>query len=237
MLPYGYALGESGRDLERRAVDEELYERATALGERRPRARTPSASSPSEILRIPTSTDEARAIDEEAIETFTGARRRGRARTGHAAARHDLPCQGREAEATDWLERALVHANACGELVTRRMITQSLAMTLCDGPMPVGEAIVRCEELREANRDDRVLDAVIIALSGSSSPQWPGASTRRATTTAAAAGCSTRPTCVTPTRVVPGDRRLDEGAARRPRRRRAGAEGEVALLPRHAAAG
>jgi ATP/maltotriose-dependent transcriptional regulator MalT len=42
------------------------------------------------------------------------------------------------------------------------MITQSLAMTLCGGPMPVGEAIARCDELRQANRDDRVLDAVII---------------------------------------------------------------------------
>ncbi len=42
--------------------------------------------------------------------------------------------QGRQAEAAAWLERALVHANACGDLVTRRMVTQSLAMILCGGP-------------------------------------------------------------------------------------------------------
>ena len=34
-------------------------------------------------------------------------------------------------------------------------------MILGGGPMPVGRAIRRCEELREANRDDRVLEAVI----------------------------------------------------------------------------
>ena len=38
------------------------------------------------------------------------------------------------AEAAAWLERALVHANACGDLVTRRTVTQSLSMGLCWGP-------------------------------------------------------------------------------------------------------
>ncbi len=34
-------------------------------------------------------------------------------------------------------------------------------MAMCLGPMPVGEAIRRCEELRQENSDDRVLGAVI----------------------------------------------------------------------------
>src|SRR5207249_10521987 len=70
--------------------------------------------------------------------------------------------QAREGEAAAWLERALVHANACGDVITRRIVTQSLAMTICEGPMPVGDAMRRCEELRDANRDDRVLEAVIM---------------------------------------------------------------------------
>ena len=68
---------------------------------------------------------------------------------------------GQLAEAAGWLEEALVHANAGDDLPTRRIVTQSLAMILCDGPMPVAEATARCRELRDGVGDDRVLDAVI----------------------------------------------------------------------------
>jgi tetratricopeptide (TPR) repeat protein len=69
--------------------------------------------------------------------------------------------RGRIVEAANWYERALVHAYASGDLVTRRTVTQALSMAQCWGPIPVSAATARCEELREANRDDRVLDGVI----------------------------------------------------------------------------
>jgi class 3 adenylate cyclase/tetratricopeptide (TPR) repeat protein len=163
MLPFGYALHESGGDLDHKGFYRDLYEQAAGLGERRLAAHARSLLTGSEILSDPfLDLDEARAVDLEAIETFTELG--DEAGLAQSMRRLGLICRakGRQAEATDWLERALVHANACGDLATRRMITQSLAMTLCGGPMPVDEATARCEELREANHDDRVLDAVIM---------------------------------------------------------------------------
>ena len=134
-----------------------------------------------------------------------------------------------------WLERALVHANACGDLVTRRMITQSLAMTLCGGPMPVGDATARCEELREANRDDRVLEAVITrclsALSAMAGRFDEAREYDRRSSRVLDEANMRTPSWVSQV-IAASTREL----ARRPRRRRAGAEGEVALLPRHRSA-
>ena len=72
MLPYGYALYESGRVLDNLAVNEELYERATALGARGLASHALGLRAGAEILADPAlDLDEARAINEEAIETFT----------------------------------------------------------------------------------------------------------------------------------------------------------------------
>ena len=161
MLPYRYALLQSGRTLEALAIWDELYERATALGERGLAARARVSRTSFQIFNPGVDLDEVRAIAEEGIETFTELGDEA----GLASAKRSLGSvcrvQGRRAEAVVWFEEALVHANACDDQVTRRLVTESLAMILGGGPMPVGDAMRRCEELRDANRDDRVLDAVI----------------------------------------------------------------------------
>jgi DNA-binding SARP family transcriptional activator/tetratricopeptide (TPR) repeat protein len=69
--------------------------------------------------------------------------------------------QGRLAETCAAAERALVHANACGDQDARRQVIGTLTYALCDGPAPVGDAIRRCEELLESSRNDRALEAIV----------------------------------------------------------------------------
>jgi class 3 adenylate cyclase/tetratricopeptide (TPR) repeat protein len=161
LLPYAYAVAEAGRGLDARSIEAELYERATALGERRLAMHARISSLGNDFWDPGLDFDERRALYEEGIETFTAlGDEAGLAKCTRMLGRI---CRtlGRGAEAAAWSERALVHANACGDPVTRRLVTQSLAMTLVGGPMPAADAIRRCEELLEANADDRVLDAVI----------------------------------------------------------------------------
>src|SRR5262245_8534944 len=73
---------------------------------------------------------------------------------------------GRSAEAAEWLEAALVHANACGDGATRRQVAQTLSWALCSGPVPVPVVTARLVELRATSRDDSVLDAVLARLLG-----------------------------------------------------------------------
>ena len=159
MPHYAYAVHETGRVLEGEAIKNELYERATALGERGLAAHARVGRG---VFTDPNvDLDEARAIAEEGIEMFTELGDEAGLASANRWLANVCRVQGRQAEATEWLERALVHANACGDLVTRRIVTQSLAMVIENGPMPAGDAIRRCEELRDANLDDRVLEAVI----------------------------------------------------------------------------
>jgi class 3 adenylate cyclase len=167
MIPYSYALGESGNQLAWAPLTEELLERATALGERRLAAHA--------RLRLdgyaPGNTanpdfDAVWTTGMELIETFTelGDEDGLAAALRHAGMMSGF--QGRAAEQTEWLERALVHSKPGGDAAIRRYVTQSLAMILTQGPMHVTDATRRCVELREANRDDRVLEALITRCLG-----------------------------------------------------------------------
>jgi DNA-binding SARP family transcriptional activator len=69
--------------------------------------------------------------------------------------------QGRGAEGTDVLERALVHADASGDRRTLRLVVTTLGSLLCTGPTPVSAAIRRCTNLLETYGGDRVLEGVI----------------------------------------------------------------------------
>ena len=72
MLPYGYALYETGRVLDDLAIMRGALRAGDRARRTGPRARTRSACDRSEILADPAvDLDEARAIAEEAIETFT----------------------------------------------------------------------------------------------------------------------------------------------------------------------
>ena len=68
--------------------------------------------------------------------------------------------QGRAAAARSELERVLPQAESGGEAVLRRVVT-SLAGVLCDGPAPVGEATLRCEELLRSYGRDRVCEGTV----------------------------------------------------------------------------
>src|SRR5262249_2831269 len=162
LRPYSYAVHQSGRVAGALAINEELYERATALGD--PGLTAHARTSGIVAAGFPGPAADPgppRAICEEELETFTGLGDEA----GLASCMRGLGTicrvQGREADAAAWFEKALVHANASGDPVTRRGVTQSVAMPLRIGPMPVADAISRCEELRAANKDDRVLHASI----------------------------------------------------------------------------
>jgi predicted ATPase len=162
MHRYYYAATGSGQIAEASAINQELYERATAMGERRLAALARGQLLMSELMHNRAADlDDVRAIAEELIETFADLGDE----LGLARAKWGLAVicnfQGRQGEAAEWLERALEHANASGDQHTRLSVTQTLALTLCAGPTPVEDSIRRCEELREANREDRVLEAVI----------------------------------------------------------------------------
>jgi class 3 adenylate cyclase/tetratricopeptide (TPR) repeat protein len=73
---------------------------------------------------------------------------------------------GRRSEAVDALDQALVHADASGDLATRRLVITSLLRVVYRGPTPVGEAIARFEQLLDAGRPDRVQDAVVKSYLG-----------------------------------------------------------------------
>src|SRR5262249_23906383 len=68
---------------------------------------------------------------------------------------------GRLAESVVAAERALVHAEACGDQDARRQAGEVLGYALCHGPTPVSDAIRRCEELLLDAGSDRVHAATI----------------------------------------------------------------------------
>jgi tetratricopeptide (TPR) repeat protein len=157
LLPvHGYALKDLGRTPEAWVVYDELDERATALGER-------GLATRGRLGRVVFNTPGTAAWEagEQLMETFTELGDEA----GLAEACRGLATvcrtRGRAAEAAEWNERALAHADACGDRVVHRVATQGISMALCWGPVPAKQAIARCEELRETNRDDRVLDAVL----------------------------------------------------------------------------
>jgi hypothetical protein len=159
MAEHAYALNESGRIVDAREVMEEVRDRAVALGD----TRFGADRRPGQHLFTDTMVDfeELWLETEGLVETLAAIgdheglakaiRRLGMVRR----------VQLRLAEATELLERALVHAEASGDLATRRVITQSLAMIVCQGPSPVDRARMRLEDLQRSDADDPVLEAVI----------------------------------------------------------------------------
>jgi class 3 adenylate cyclase len=69
--------------------------------------------------------------------------------------------QQRAAESCVAAERALIHADDSGSQWMRRNILPTLAMSLFDSPIPVGEAVVRLEQLRSLGEEDRIYDALV----------------------------------------------------------------------------
>jgi tetratricopeptide (TPR) repeat protein len=86
---------------------------------------------------------------------------------------HALGREGRTEESFAALDRALAHAEAAGDPVMRRDVIGFIAIRLCEGSTPAGEAIDRFDELRSSTRNDPVLDAglarclaLVLAMAG-----------------------------------------------------------------------
>jgi tetratricopeptide (TPR) repeat protein len=156
-----YAVDQAGLMRQARAIAQELYEQATALGERQLAAHGKSYATSNPFFDHDADPVAAQAAYEEVIETFAELGDEA----GLAAAKRRLArvrtAQGRNAQSTALLEEALVHADACGDQATRRAVAFSLASDLNLGPVRVGAAIPRCEQLLETSRGDRVLEAAI----------------------------------------------------------------------------
>jgi class 3 adenylate cyclase/predicted ATPase len=101
------------------------------------------------------------AVAEQAIEvlTKTGDDRGlvlARRLRGNALSNTDATAAGIE------FEQAWRHAQACGDKEMIRLAIGSLTNTyFCEGPVPAGVAIERCEGLLEFARGDRVLEATV----------------------------------------------------------------------------
>jgi tetratricopeptide (TPR) repeat protein len=156
-----YAVDQAGLMREARQIARELYEQATALGERRLAAHGKSYATPNPFFDHEADPEAAQAAYEEVIATLEELGDD----SGLAAAKRRLACvatiQGRNARSTAWLEEALVHASSGDDQAIRRAVAFSLASNLTFGPVPVEGAIPRCEQLLQTSRGDRVLEAAI----------------------------------------------------------------------------
>jgi class 3 adenylate cyclase/tetratricopeptide (TPR) repeat protein len=154
-----YPLFETGRGAEAEALLEEGIETATGLGDRGLAAR----------LRVQLSLQRWRSdsavemerLAEQAIETFRELGDQSGLANAERLLGLSVSRQGRHIEGLAAGERALVYADAAGDQVARRRNVRSIGAGLWLGPTPVAHGIRRCEELREAYRDDRVLEAVL----------------------------------------------------------------------------
>ena len=159
----GMALYQTARNAEAEALLDSTVEAATALEEHGTAARALVHVSNARLVSDPeVGAAEMIAVAEEAIRTFealgdTLALAEAGMLLGSALAN-----AGRYEESVAARERAIAHAQAAGATGIRRIIVSGLANRICLGPMPVEEGIGRLEELLGANRDDRVLEAVIL---------------------------------------------------------------------------
>jgi class 3 adenylate cyclase/tetratricopeptide (TPR) repeat protein len=161
-LELGWVLGETGMRTKARAVLDEAFATATALGDRGliARARITSLWQGRQGL-ADWHPKEAQAIAEEAIATFSElGDERGLVEAMRVLA-HAVAGQGRREAARVHLERALAHAEAAGVSLTRSRVIESLTEMLVTGPTPVDQGIARCEELRRACGDQPLLAATL----------------------------------------------------------------------------
>jgi class 3 adenylate cyclase len=162
----GSAILEHSRFAQAEAVLTEAIEAATRLGDEGLAAHALVPRTWRRLSRDPEAADLAGAqkAAEDAIGVFTqSGDARGLAFAGWLLD-HVLQLLGTRAArgaGRDALERALVHAQACGDRELRRMVTQTFCARLFRDATPVGEATVRLEELLDSARGDRVLEAVI----------------------------------------------------------------------------
>ena len=161
-IELGWVLGETGMRTQARAALDEALAAATRLGNRSliAHARITTLWQGRQGL-ADWHPKQAQAIAEEAIATFTElGDERGLVEATRVLA-HAVAGQGRREAARVHLERALEHAEAAGDSLTRSRVIESLTEMLVTGPLPVEEGIPRCEELRRACGDQPLLAATL----------------------------------------------------------------------------
>jgi class 3 adenylate cyclase/tetratricopeptide (TPR) repeat protein len=164
----GAALRDTGDLVRADAILSQAIEEAAAAGDRRSgflalieRAR----------LRLQTDseggTDEVLETAEEALNVFRElGDQLGLSRAWSLVANvHWLRC--RYAAMEDVLDRALQHAQKAGDRREVARLRNALARAIVLGPTPVQEGLNRCEQILEAARGDRSLEAVVGVMIGS----------------------------------------------------------------------
>jgi class 3 adenylate cyclase/tetratricopeptide (TPR) repeat protein len=139
-------------------------EGARATGERGVEARALVARANLRFATQPAdAVSEAEQVAEKTIQTFAGLGDAiGLAHAWRLLAYADAT-RGRWSAAADRLQRALTHAEQAGDWRTRETILSFLPLAFSYGPMPVDEAIGRCEEIRTGAKGDRLLEAGVAA--------------------------------------------------------------------------
>jgi tetratricopeptide (TPR) repeat protein len=162
LIALGEALYEAGRPAEAEAVMTAALETATDLGERGLAARALVQLAEQRIFfDLEVDLEAMLPVAEQAIETFTQLDDSLGLAWAERMLAQALGRLDRWPECYAALDRALAHADTAGDQTTRRDIIQRLCARLAYGPVPVGEAIRRGEELLRSTGDDRVLEAVI----------------------------------------------------------------------------
>ncbi len=184
---------ESGRLAESDALLTASLEAATALGERALAARALVQRSNQRLASDPlVSSAEIVPIAEEAVRTLEQLDDPLGLAMAEQLLAHALSREGRRAESSAALERALAHAEAAGDHVIRRHINGRFCRGILEGPMPAAEAIDRLEEFRSSHRTTRCSTRECAAASLRLS-RWPGASRRPASTSRRGTRTSTSP--------------------------------------------
>jgi tetratricopeptide (TPR) repeat protein len=158
----GLALYQTARGAKAEALLDRTAEAATELGERGLAARARVQLAAHRLGEDPeVGAEETIPVADEAIRTLDALGDTLGLAEAELMHGNALTRAGRQADGFAALERALAHAQAARATGVRRMIVGRLADRICVGRMPVAEGIPHLEELRRANRDDRVLAAVI----------------------------------------------------------------------------
>jgi class 3 adenylate cyclase/predicted ATPase len=157
----GAALSQTARVAEAEALLDSVVEAASELGERGVAARALVHGSDIRLTSDPAvGGPEMIPVAEKAIRTFEALGDTLGLAEAEQLLSQALRRAGRLAESVAASERALAHAQAAGATGNRRLIVNQLAAIFVDG-LHVKAAVGRLEQLLEANRDDRVLEAVI----------------------------------------------------------------------------
>jgi DNA-binding SARP family transcriptional activator len=159
----GWLLGETHWLEQAASVLDEALAAATSLGDRGlaalARLKTAWLTRQGRSLFDP---EQMRATAQEAIATFDElGDERGLGEAWYLLAGAEANGFGRWTAAREGYERALEHAGAADDVLTRNRAIAALTSSLCAGPTPVEEAIRRCQELRRLSAGQPFLEARI----------------------------------------------------------------------------